>query len=242
MYNHKNKESEKSGTIKYIYIYIYIYIVKHFKKMLSKTGNIDIINSLDTDRIPNIEEDLENTINTPDMYTDNSPFPRGTSIKLTPLLSSPWSKDIVTHLEKDMAYCFKKATEHNQAAIISKKMDIYTRLPSIIIPAIMGSIILIVPDTDENGDITLNNILSTIGLVLTSMLTILCSFYEFQKHYYQHDIYENRYKERYQIIRAELTKDKEYRQNAEVFLVNNRDKLDYIRKGEPRTDIAGMLC
>jgi len=158
-----------------------------------------------------------------------------TSETPSPRVTDPWSKKIDGFMQTLRAEAVKKRDDHALAGHHFRKLEIRWRLPSVLTPAVLAPIILLVgmATSDSCDTITPTDYISTVGFALTAFFTSINNFFRYGNLSAKHHLFSAKYSDIVTDIDAEVIKQRKFRMSADVFLTIMKMKYDNLVFGEP---------
>ena len=145
------------------------------------------------------------------------------------ILSDPWSKRVANHMLVIKEQCLNKASVHMDAGSKANKLETCIRVPSIIVPAISGPLVLLLEQLGSESAIYV----STIGFTLTSICTAVLSYFEFGKKSDERYKAAHKYESLVMEIDTELAKKRQYRMPADVFMTQTKLQFNTLNATSP---------
>ena len=154
--------------------------------------------------------------------------------KMTPVLSDPWTRAIEEYIMESLRYIDAQRGAHELAKRTNRRCYYGWGLPALLIPCVCAPLTAML-SRDETCLDGRWQTASTCGFIITAICSVMCNFFTFEKTGERHDLFVTKYSEVGSGIRAELVKQKEFRQNADVFVKYVKLTLDHLADSEPDT-------
>jgi len=176
---------------------------------------------------------MENIVEHPHPDTKS---PSGvSSTNFRTMREEPWDHRIEDYMKKLLNICYEKSNFHNEAGYHFKAKRNMWGLPTVLIPAMLSPISLMVgwAYKDTCNTITASDYISAVGFMLTAIFTAVYSFFGFGERYTQHfnaaAVYDSIISE----VEAELVKHRQFRMQADVFTIRIKMQVDFAAQHEP---------
>ena len=145
------------------------------------------------------------------------------------VLSDPWSRRVANHMLLIKGQCLEKAAAYRQAGCKANKLETCVRVPSIIVPAVSGPLVLLLEQLGSESALYV----STVGFTLTSICTAVLSYFEFGKKSDAAYTAAFKYEGLAMDIDTELAKKRQYRVPADVFMTQTKLQYNTLNTSSP---------
>lgn len=146
-----------------------------------------------------------------------------------------WHSELMLYMQNIKRIASEKSAQHDSAGHYFHELDVRWGLPSVLIPAVLAPIIILVGlNTGDTCDtLTATDYVSTSGFVLTSFVTSINGYFRYGSRSTTHHLYASKYTNIITDIDAELIKSPAARMDGNVFLTTVKMKYDNLVFGEP---------
>lgn len=147
----------------------------------------------------------------------------------------PWGHRIENYLVEVMKTCEEKAIFHDDAGYHFKSKKVQWGLPMVIVPALFSPVSLMIGWNrgDTCADITAADYVTAFGFMLTAFFTAVHGFFDYGVKYQTHFNHSYLFSGICSKIKSELVKHRQFRRQADVFMIEIEKELDYALRSEP---------
>jgi hypothetical protein len=146
---------------------------------------------------------------------------------------SPWNDNIEELFEEWKSICKGKAKMHVKAGYIYKTKNTLWGLPAILVPIVMAPISIMIGYDECDGELDWRAGLNAGAFLLSGIFSGVHSFFKYGEQMERFFNYSSRYNDIVTDIQSELIKDRQYRVQAEVFIIRVKMLIDNLCMTEP---------
>ena len=158
--------------------------------------------------------------------------------------TDPWSSSIENYITQQCESIRVFADRHAAMSGYCSRRDVILRLPSVIIPAVSAPMLMYFAAATES-DAASTTGLCTVGgatyfaptaLILTAVFNIATNFFQYERRGFDHNQAMIKWTELRDSVMAELSKRREFRSDANAFMVNLNLRVMHLSSISPDLD------
>lgn len=148
--------------------------------------------------------------------------------------SDPWTKKLDKYASTMRTIALTKAYFHTETGHYYRMLEIKWGLPTVVVPAIFGPLVLMLSLHKECNDVYhVSDYVSSLGFIITGVTSAINGFFRFGNRSALHHMYSAKYSDIVTDIDVELARMKKFRLPADVFSTAIKIRFDNLVFGEP---------